>query len=251
MATKNYKKNIRQYRSDLARLKKAGLVSPKIDARSHKPTRHMLAQLAKYADVISGDAVTVKAPSRSKASEYSDIKRVKFDRVVIKTAPGDSKPRYNRRTDEIEIDRKSYFPGVEAYTQLLRSQHADELPVLPRDTFDAVYKYGMPFRRGKTIRRIFADSLSELMVLMSPYDPAEGGRFKDWQKYIEIIKVNREDLPEDEFEISRDFEDEEAGKRAFNKRRKAASQARDSKGRFVKTGRGSASTKKRPKTTRK
>lgn len=59
---KNSGKDIRQIRSEVSKLKRAGIVSPKIDARTYQPSRYMLGKLKKNADIISGQAIAVKAP---------------------------------------------------------------------------------------------------------------------------------------------------------------------------------------------
>jgi hypothetical protein len=51
----------KEYRSYISRLKKSGIVSKKIDARSHKPTRHMADKIRKYKDVASGAAMAIPA----------------------------------------------------------------------------------------------------------------------------------------------------------------------------------------------
>ena len=58
----NADKDIKQVRREVSALKKAGLVSPKIDARSYVPSRYMLEKLRKNADVIEGKVSVVKAP---------------------------------------------------------------------------------------------------------------------------------------------------------------------------------------------
>lgn len=55
-------KSIREVRGEVAKLKKAGLVSQRVDARSYVPTRYMLTKLRKNADVLRGEVETVKAP---------------------------------------------------------------------------------------------------------------------------------------------------------------------------------------------
>lgn len=60
----------REYARQLAALKKAGVVSKRIDARSHTPTRYMLNKIRKYKDVSSGHAFTVpvkKVPENIRA----------------------------------------------------------------------------------------------------------------------------------------------------------------------------------------
>lgn len=234
-STKKSKKksalSIREYRSAIAKLKRAGLISQNIDARSHKPTRYMREQIAKFRDVIDGRATTVRAPSKKAAREYSGIRPTKFDRIVVMKSDGD-RARYI--DGEIRVTRTGYYDGVKKFNQIIRPQNPDEIPSLPRDTVTKIYRYGMPFRRGKSIRRIFADSIDEIKRLMISYDPASGGRFDDWQKYIEILEFDRGDTEDDEFEIDAEHFDEEEGEKAFERRRKAKAQPRDKKGRFTR-----------------
>lgn len=52
--------DLRAFRSQVARLKKAGLVSKRTDARKQKPTRYMMAKVKSLAPVLSGDMTGVK-----------------------------------------------------------------------------------------------------------------------------------------------------------------------------------------------
>ena len=58
----NANKDIRQVRSEVSKLKKAGIISARIDARNYQPSRYMLSKLRKNADIIAGDVIAVKAP---------------------------------------------------------------------------------------------------------------------------------------------------------------------------------------------
>lgn len=60
---KNSGKDIRQIRGEVSKLKKAGIVSPRIDARTYQPSRYMLSKLKANADIIAGEAIAVKAPA--------------------------------------------------------------------------------------------------------------------------------------------------------------------------------------------
>lgn len=51
----------KEYAKRIATLKKQGIVSKSIDARSHKPTRYMLDKIRKYQDVATGMANAVRA----------------------------------------------------------------------------------------------------------------------------------------------------------------------------------------------
>lgn len=60
----------KEYRKELAALKKQGIVSKYIDARTHKPTRYMLSKLRKYKDVATGHAMAI--PSSKIPKERRD-----------------------------------------------------------------------------------------------------------------------------------------------------------------------------------
>lgn len=53
--------DIRAVRKDVAALKKAGIVSKRIDVRSYQPSRYMLNKIKRNADIIKGEAIAVKA----------------------------------------------------------------------------------------------------------------------------------------------------------------------------------------------
>jgi len=228
----NKKLTLREYRSQLATLKRAGLISPHISPRSHKPTRHMMKQLATFRDVIAGEAKAVKTPSHKTALDFEGTNRVKFDRVVIKIMPGE-RARYSTAAKALLIDRKSSVPDITNLRQILMPRGANDLPKLPRDTSTRVYRYAVPFRRGGTIERIYFDTLKQLKRFMFDYDPKNGGRFQAWKGYIEIVELDRR-----ENEDFRGRNDEKIGtsidRRSRNaSSRKAKAQPRDARGRFI------------------
>lgn len=55
---------LRAFRSSVAALKKKGIVSPRVDARSQAPTKYMRAKVRKFNDVLEGRAIAVKAPKQ-------------------------------------------------------------------------------------------------------------------------------------------------------------------------------------------
>lgn len=64
-------KDIRQVRAEVSKLKKAGIVSSRIDARTYQPSRYMLNKIRKNADVLAGKSVAVKAPKKVR-DKYSE-----------------------------------------------------------------------------------------------------------------------------------------------------------------------------------
>lgn len=57
----NAGKDIRTVRREVSALKKAGIVSKRIDARTYQPSKYMLKKIAANKDILSGEAIAVKA----------------------------------------------------------------------------------------------------------------------------------------------------------------------------------------------
>lgn len=221
---------LRDYRGKLAKLKRAGLVSPKIDARSHKPTRYMLAQIEKFNAVLEGKAKAIKTPSHAIAREYGDLYTVKFDRVVIPSQSGET-GRYDRERESLIIKRSSGLPfGTKSIQQILEARESGTLPRLPRDTKTHRYFYAIPFRRGSRIERIYIDTLRELKKYMFGYEKTG---FAGWQNYVEVIEA------EIDPKVTPGSDDGTSAKirgKGTNASRKAKAQPRDAKGRFTSKG---------------
>ena len=93
---------MRRFRTFLSTLKKAGLVSSKIDARSAKPTPHLKSVIKEFRGVIDGRQRTVELPKKFLAIAKEDGKTVRNGHVVIENNPGmkvikDSKDPYGYR----------------------------------------------------------------------------------------------------------------------------------------------------------
>lgn len=79
---------IRVFRSDIAKLKKAGLVSPSVDARKIKPTRHYTKKIHENIGVILGKQTTVKVSRKQSSVAKDSGLRVVNNRVIIDKTPG-------------------------------------------------------------------------------------------------------------------------------------------------------------------
>lgn len=55
-------KNLREFRKEVSALKKAGVVSARVTASKQEPTRYMRSKVKRFADVLRGDVVAVRAP---------------------------------------------------------------------------------------------------------------------------------------------------------------------------------------------
>jgi hypothetical protein len=77
------REELKQFRRDVAILKKKGLLSKKYDARSVKPTRYLKGALKEFGDVLSGKATPVKVSKEKQAYYKKQGYRVKSGRVVV------------------------------------------------------------------------------------------------------------------------------------------------------------------------
>lgn len=94
---KGGKSSIRQFRSDAAKLKRAGLLSSDVDIRSLQPSDALKRKIRKYRDVVDGKATTVKA--RSPRAAKVAASRAGFQSqgalIVVPKHRG-MRPRYDR-----------------------------------------------------------------------------------------------------------------------------------------------------------
>lgn len=95
--SENY--GIKQFRSDVAKLKKKGLVSKTIDARSQEATRYMRNQVRKFADVLAGRAQVLHVPKSEKQYYQESGFKTKGRNVIVPT-PNKEKVRRVKATKE-------------------------------------------------------------------------------------------------------------------------------------------------------
>lgn len=172
--------SLQKFRSDVAALKRAGLVSPSVDVRRQRATKYMQAQVEKYRDVIEGKAKAVKTPKRADAKTFADKFRVKGKTVVIPTS-GDAKVRYSKKRNEFTATE--YKRGKKLTVHYTSGD------------FGSVIK--LPRGRGIMYRISFAggqvwtfDTPQDLANFMYPYETASRNAFKNWRKYVEVISAD-------------------------------------------------------------
>jgi hypothetical protein len=235
--------SLRAFRSDVAALKKAGLISSRVDARKQQPTRHMKAQLKRFANVLDGTAKAVRVP-RAKAREYADIKDVKFDRVIMRIAPGDD-VRWSASQEAIIAKRRGRFPGIKSQREILRPRSEDTLPPLPKSYKKKGkyyrYTYAVPIRIGNRIERLYFDSEKDLARFMSTYEKPQNPKrraWKNWREYVEVMELEvTKELAEERYQDDGKKAQRRAGSKSSGKKAKA-------KGKSKSPGKA----KKRPKT---
>lgn len=80
---KRAKVDLRKFRSQVAALKRAGLIDPKTDARKAKPTPALSRAISRYDDVLSGKATAVKVkPSTARRYRKAGWETARGNRVI-------------------------------------------------------------------------------------------------------------------------------------------------------------------------
>lgn len=95
---------LREFRSKVAKLKAKGIVSAKVDARSQKATKYMRAKVRKFEDVLSGEAIAVKA-KKAVREKYTSAgvfgERGSF--LIVPKEHKNSRARIKKGRDLVEI----------------------------------------------------------------------------------------------------------------------------------------------------
>lgn len=102
------KSDLKSFRHSIAVLKRAGLVSRELDARSVKPNARLRKLVDKYDDVLSGKAEAIKLPpSRTRKFEKLDYEVAKPrglpQRVIVPKSAGE---KITIKNGEISVSRK-------------------------------------------------------------------------------------------------------------------------------------------------
>jgi hypothetical protein len=77
------REELKQFRRDVAILKKKGLISNKYDARSVKPTRYLKGVIKEFTDVLTGKATPVKVSKKNQDKYKKQGMRVRNGRVIV------------------------------------------------------------------------------------------------------------------------------------------------------------------------
>jgi hypothetical protein len=115
---------LRQFRKDVAKLKKLGLVSKKTDARKQQPTRYMRSLVRSFADVLKGEAKAFSVPKKEAPIYKGAGHRVKGHKVVVPTPHGE------------KVRRAKTVEGVPSYVTEARGVRREH-HVFPQDNLRA------------------------------------------------------------------------------------------------------------------
>lgn len=167
--------DVKSFRHSVALLKKKGLVSKRVDARSQKPTKYMRAKVRKLSDVLSGHAVAIKLkPSVLKqyreAGGFNIVNRrlaVSKELLEEGTTRG-GLPILKKRVGQGGIERLILPYGSDNILQFIEDairepDHFNKMKY-PEEYF--TFKY-----RGNYSRQMF-DNAEWLADYMSHYDPS-------------------------------------------------------------------------------
>lgn len=166
--------DLRKFRSDVAKLKDAGLLSKSVDARSQKPTRHMKEQLRKYSDVLTGKAKAVRVDKAGR-EKFKRAFAIKGDVVIVPVERGESNLRYNPKSRTITGKREAY--GRTSRTSHFPMTRWEDLPEIKRGQV-----YSVPMGPGY----LSFDDKNEMALYMA----TTSKEYKEWWRYVTIEKYD-------------------------------------------------------------
>lgn len=193
MSTKKLRgAQLRKFRSDVAKLKKRGLLSARVDARSQKPTYYMRQQVAKFRDVLDKKASVITAPSHKEAKAYSRQLNTKFNKIVIPKKEGLTQ-RYNKKTHQIEASGEIYGNKVRRLIAKVPISRLEDLP--EKAPSGRRYIYRVPFNTSYGTSYYTASDKADLIAFMTQYKHFNA---ETSGKYVELFEVLRSSLDETE-----------------------------------------------------
>lgn len=177
--------SVRQFRSEVAKLKKAGLVSKRVHAASQKPTRYMRKQVERFRDVLDGKAKALKAPT---LADYKVLKEnyqdfdFKGRRIIVPVSGENPVVTYSKKTGLLT---QYSGPKARRRTALVGSSKVSRMA---EETADGDYFFTIYMPNEGVIS---FDDYQELEAFMRPYERPHGGRnqkpWVDWRSYVRII----------------------------------------------------------------
>lgn len=169
---------LKKFRSDVAKLKAKGLVSDKVDARKQAPTKYMKSQVKKFADVLEGKAKVAHVPKRADAKAFAEKFRVKGKSVVI-PAKADEHIAYSKKNKSFSATRKTK-DGKRITREIYSEAPSRSRP--PTKSKNVLFVIPV----GNT-RQSF-DTWEDLVLFMEPYETNSRNPYRDWEKYVEVVR---------------------------------------------------------------
>ena len=222
---------LREFRSNVAQLKKLGLVSKRTDARKQKATRYMRDVVRSFADVLKGEAQVFSVP-KSEAAVYSGAghrtKNIgKSHKVVVpapkgatvrRSKPANGAPQYvtqvpNPKGGKGYSVTHTVFPANTLRQKL--AAHINRLPPLKKGEYYA-FRY-----RGYMSLQYFSgpDARRHMLEYLERYIPDELDDEETTEYFMEFEFVKIEDPKAWQSGVNEQRKRSEENRRARNKDR--------------------------------
>lgn len=168
---------LRKFRGDVAKLKAKGLVSSKVDARAQKPTRHMLNQVKRFDDVLTGRAQVVHTPKRSQAKAFAERFDVKGNSVVVPVPKRGKTGKLTYSAKHGEIHKTTRGPKGQRHTTTYRPNPMNVRDLPRGDNLHYQIEHGGTWT---------FDDISDLENFMRS---AEHSGWKNWAEYVQVVSA--------------------------------------------------------------
>lgn len=187
---------LKQFRRDVAKLKRLGLISKRKDARKQKPTRYMREVVRQFADVLTGKASVLSIPQNEVEYYKKTGHKTKNKKAVIptphgekvrRTKPVEGTPTYTttqRTKTGATVKRRHVLLPAEEFASRLKS-HIQKLPALKKGEYYA-FRY-----RGYMSLQYFGgkDAKKKLLEYMMRYINSDIDDVEEELSHFEIVTI--------------------------------------------------------------
>jgi len=127
--TSTQKAKIKEFRHNISVLKRKGLVSKAIDARSIKPSSHYNSVIKNFKPVLEGTATAVKLPKKLREQYKSVGYKSAFEKIIIPHGPNErvivthGMPKTTNSSGIVKMDIPVKFINLEQYLRDLKAKN--------------------------------------------------------------------------------------------------------------------------------
>lgn len=190
------REQLKAFRHAISVLKKSGIVSKKVDARSLSPTPHYKKLINEYRDVVSGKVKAVKAPAYCPTTGCKSVKR-NGKKILLVDVSDKKQPKIRITKQGISIIDKAFGKSSmeviisKKATQLLEldDNDIDKLEFDHTLTNNQFYVFTIEDKKHNKsyMSKMSFKSLDKLLSYMTAYQTGSGG--EDFNNAVVTIRI--------------------------------------------------------------
>lgn len=188
------REQVKAFRHAISVLKKSGIVSKKVDARSLSPTPHYKRLIKEYSEIVSGKVKAVKAPSYCPTSGCKSVKR-NGKRILLVDVSDKKQPKIRITKQGVSIIDKAF--GKSSMEVIISKKASQLLDFDDNDidkfehtlTGNQFYVFTIEDKKNDKsyMSKMSFKSLDKLLSYMSAYQTGSGA--DDFNNAVVTIRI--------------------------------------------------------------